>query len=63
MKPKFYELCPEILTYEGCMIQEDFDAFAEDILESMKKYDLSYAEAQIVLKRLDAMLKHSALKF
>ncbi len=63
MKPEFHELCPEFLTYEGAMLPSDFDAFADEILEGMKKYDLSYVEAQIVLKRVDAMLKHSALKF
>lgn len=62
MKPEFYEVCPEILTYEGKMLQSKFEDIAAEVLEGLKKYDLSYAEAQIVLKRVDAMLKHSVLK-
>lgn len=62
MKPEFYEVCPEILTYEGEMLQSEFEDIAAEVLEGLKKYDLSYAEAQIVLKRVDAMLKHSVLK-
>lgn len=62
MKPEFYVVCPEILTYEGEMSQGEFEDIAAEVLAGLKKYDLSYAEAQIVLKRVDARLKHSVLR-